>query len=155
MSKNNPFAKADSKEAQDPNSMGGTYVQSGKHTFEVLDVKLVDNDREGKMFHVWELRTLETDNDKQEKLCAFLCRVQPDPYLYGIKDAKAIAAAALGVPFESVDSALLSASTTEEGKKAFVGAKVSCEGANVTTKQDRTIVKTKWAHVSAAPESAA
>jgi len=153
--KKNPFDKANDPKAATPNSLSGSYVLPGSGTFRITDVKLVDNDREGKMFHVWELETIEHTSPDQAKVCAFMARIQPDPYLFGIKDAKAIAAAALGINFEDVDSQLLNASTTAEGKLSFVGAVVKIDTVAGKTRAGKDMSKSKFEHVSAAPGAAA
>lgn len=145
---NNPFAKADSSDTSTPNNLGGSYVLAGTGNFKVTDVKLVDNDREGTMYHIWELETLQHDNPEQQKVCAVVCKIHPDPYNYGIKDSKAMAAAALGCPFEEIDSALLNSSTTKEGKEAFVGAEVKIEAVQFTTKKGKEATKYKFEHAA-------
>lgn len=154
MTSNNPFASADSKDAATPNTMsGGGRVLPGSGTYKVTDVKLVDNSRESKMFHVWEFDCIESDNPDQQKVCSILCRIQPDPYLFGIKDAKSLAAAALGASFEDIDSSILASSTNDKGKEAFVGAVVKIDAMTVTTKTTgKEFTKYKFEHVAPAPE---
>lgn len=152
--KPNPFARASDPKAQTPNNLSGSYVLPGSGSFVITDVKLVNNELEGKMFHVWELEKIQHSNPDQATVCAFMARIQPDPYMFGIKDSKAIAAAALGVAFEDVDANILAASTTDEGKKSFVGAVIQIDTVTAVSKAGKEITKSKFTHVSAAPAAA-
>lgn len=121
MNKNNPFAKI--SEAPAPTG-GGAYIEPGEHVLAVEAMKIVSNDHEDKQHFVAEFDVVETDAEMPKKVS--FVRELPGKYNYGLTDARACIAAALGVPFEQVDTELASGVCTEAGQEMVKGSKLRC-----------------------------
>lgn len=140
MSKNNPFAKI--SDAPAPTG-GGAYIEPGEHVLEVEAMKIVSNDHEGKQHFVAEFALVESDNDGMSKKVSFV-RELPGKFNYGLTDARACIAAALGVPFEEVDTELASGVCTDEGQEMVKGRKVACTAIMKKTKTGGDFTKCQF-----------